>query len=122
MELTVQQLTPDFCVAPQLTPEAMASLAAAGFKSVINNRPDFEGGPDQPTSEQVRAAAEAAGLVYRHLPVQGGYQSPEEIAARPARRSAQAGPGLLPLRRALHASVRRRDAALTGSGLSRRPC
>ncbi|WP_416762401.1 TIGR01244 family sulfur transferase [Roseateles sp. So40a] len=81
MELTVQQLTPDFCVAPQLTPDTMAALAGAGFKSVINNRPDFEGGPDQPTSEQVRAAAEAAGLVYHHLPVQGGYQSPEEIAA-----------------------------------------
>ncbi|MBO9686167.1 TIGR01244 family sulfur transferase [Roseateles chitosanitabidus] len=81
MELTVSQLTPEFCVAPQLTPDTMASLAAAGFKTVINNRPDFEGGPDQPTSEQVRAAAEAAGLVYRHLPVQGGYQSPEEIAA-----------------------------------------
>ncbi|OWQ91834.1 TIGR01244 family protein [Roseateles aquatilis] len=81
MELTVNQLTPDFCVAPQLTPDTMAALAAAGFKTVINNRPDFEGGPDQPTSEQVRQAAEAAGLVYRHLPVQGNYQSPEEIAA-----------------------------------------
>ncbi|SEL20258.1 TIGR01244 family protein [Roseateles sp. YR242] len=81
MELTVQQLTPDFCVAPQLTPEVMAALAGAGFKSVINNRPDFEGGPDQPTSATMQAAAEAAGLAYRHLPVQGGYQSPEEIQA-----------------------------------------
>lgn len=81
MELTVNQLTPDFCVAPQLTPDAMAALAAAGFKSVVNNRPDFEGGPDQPTSAQVQAAAEAAGLTYRHLPVKGNYQSPEEIAA-----------------------------------------
>lgn len=81
MSLTVQQLTPDFCVAPQLTPDAMAALAEAGFKSVINNRPDFEGGPDQPTSAQMQAAAEAAGLEYRHLPVQGGYQSPQEIEA-----------------------------------------
>ncbi|UXH76343.1 TIGR01244 family sulfur transferase [Roseateles amylovorans] len=81
MELTVQQLTPDFCVAPQLAPEVMTALAGAGFKSVINNRPDFEGGPDQPTSAQMQQAAEAAGLAYRHLPVQGGYQSPEEIAA-----------------------------------------
>lgn len=52
-----------------------------GFKSVINNRPDFEHGPDQPTSAAIQAAAEAAGLQYRHLPVAGGYQSPEEIAA-----------------------------------------
>ena len=59
----------------------MAELARLGFKSVVNNRPDFEHGPDQPTSAQVEAAALAAGLAYRHLPVNGGYQSPEEVAA-----------------------------------------
>ncbi|MDM4765351.1 TIGR01244 family sulfur transferase [Pelomonas sp. SE-A7] len=80
-ELPLQQLAPDFCTAPQLTPEAMAAIAAAGFKSVINNRPDFEGGPDQPTSEAMASAARAVGLEYRHLPVSGGYQSPDEIAA-----------------------------------------
>lgn len=81
MSLPLQALTPDVCVAPQLTPEAMAEAAAAGFRSVVNNRPDFEHGPDQPTSAAIQAAAEAAGLEYRHLPVAGGYQSPEEIAA-----------------------------------------
>ena len=79
--MSVQTLTPDFSVAPQLAPEAMAQAAALGFKSIINNRPDFEGGPDQPTSDTMAQAAQAAGLQYRHLPVQGGYQSPEEIAA-----------------------------------------
>ena len=59
----------------------MAEAAAAGIRSVINNRPDFEGGPDQPTSAVMEAAALAAGLEYRFLPVNGGYQSPEEIAA-----------------------------------------
>ena len=77
----VQAITPDFSVSPQLEASAMAQAAAAGFKSVINNRPDFEGGPDQPTSAAVEAAAIAAGLEYRHLPVNGAYQSPEEIAA-----------------------------------------
>lgn len=81
MNLPLQQLAPGFYTAPQLAPEAMADAAAAGFKSVINNRPDFEGGPDQPTSAAMQAAAVAAGLEYRHLPVAGGYQSPEEIAA-----------------------------------------
>ncbi|HEY1128839.1 MAG TPA: TIGR01244 family sulfur transferase [Roseateles sp.] len=81
MSLPLQALTPDVCVAPQLTPEAMAEAAALGFKSVINNRPDFEHGPDQPTSAAIEAAAKDAGLEYRHLPVAGGYQSPEEIAA-----------------------------------------
>lgn len=74
-------VAPDFCVAPQLTPEAMAEAARLGFKSVINNRPDYEEGPDQPTHAAIEAAARAAGLTYAFLPVDGGYQSPEEIAA-----------------------------------------
>lgn len=78
--LPIQPVSQDVCVAPQLTPEAMAAVAAAGFKSVMNNRPDFEGGADQPTSSAIEQAAQAAGLLYAYLPVQGGYQSPEEVA------------------------------------------
>ncbi len=74
-------IAPDVCVAPQLGPEAMAEAARAGFRSIVNNRPDYEGGPDQPTNASIEAAALAAGLEYRFLPVQSGYQSPEEIAA-----------------------------------------
>jgi uncharacterized protein (TIGR01244 family) len=76
----IQQLSADVCVAPQLEPSAMAWAAQAGFKSVINNRPDFEGGPDQPTSATMEAAATAAGLRYAHLPVSPALQTPEEIA------------------------------------------
>ena len=71
----------DVCVAPQLTPAAMAEAAALGFRSVVNNRPDFEHGPDQPTNASIEAAARAAGLEYRFLPVDGRWQSPEQIAA-----------------------------------------
>lgn len=78
--LPLRAVAPDVCVAPQLTPEAMAEAARAGFKSVVNNRPDHEHGPDQPTSAEIEAAARAAGLEYRHLPVDGAYQSPEQIA------------------------------------------
>jgi uncharacterized protein (TIGR01244 family) len=78
--LPIQRIAADVCVSPQLTPAAMADVAAAGFRSVINNRPDFEHGPGQPTSAAVETAALAAGLQYAHLPVAGGYQSPEEIA------------------------------------------
>lgn len=78
--LPLQAITPDFSVAPQLEPAAMAAVAAAGFRSVINNRPDFEGGPTQPLASEVGTAAQAVGLEYVHLPVAGGYQSPEEIA------------------------------------------
>jgi len=79
--LPLRAVAPDVCVAPQLTPEAMAEAARAGFRSVINNRPDFEFGADQPTHASIEAAARAAGLEYRFLPVAGGYQSPDEVAA-----------------------------------------
>jgi uncharacterized protein (TIGR01244 family) len=79
--LPFRPVAPDVCVAPQLQPEAMAEAARAGFRSVVNNRPDFEEGPGQPTNARIEAAARAAGLEYRYLPVDSGYQSPEEIAA-----------------------------------------
>jgi uncharacterized protein (TIGR01244 family) len=80
-QLPVRPVAPDVFVAPQLTPAAMDAAARAGFKSVINNRPDFESEPDQPTNAAIEAAARAAGLEYRFLPVNGMYQSPEQIAA-----------------------------------------
>ena len=76
----VQHLSAGICVAGQLDPAAMAWAAQAGFKSVVNNRPDFEGGPDQPTSATLQAAAEAAGLRYVHLPVSPSVHTPQEIA------------------------------------------
>ena len=78
--IAVQPLSPDLSVAPQLGPEAMAPVAQAGFRSVINNRPDFEGGPNQPTNASIEAAAKAAGLAYAFLPVASNDQSPEEVA------------------------------------------
>ena len=75
-----QQLSADLCVAGQLDLSAMAWAAQAGFKSVINNRPDFEGGPDQPTSAAMRSAAHAAGLRYAYLPVAPSMQTSQEIA------------------------------------------
>ena len=56
-------------VTPQLRPQDMALVAAAGFRSIVNNRPDGEGGADQPPHHELAAAAAAAGLAYRHLPV-----------------------------------------------------
>jgi TIGR01244 family protein len=80
MPLNAQRLTADVAVAGQLEPAAMAEAAAAGFRSVVNNRPDFEGGPAQPTSADLEAAARAAGLDYAFLPVSPSVQSPEDVA------------------------------------------
>ena len=61
-------LDPDTFVAGQIRPEEMAEIAAAGVTLVVNNRPDHEE-PGQPESADIEAAAKAAGLAYRDLPV-----------------------------------------------------
>lgn len=63
-------VTPDFAVAPQLDLEDFARAAAAGFKIVVNNRPDREQ-PNQMTGAEAEAAAKAAGLRYVALPFTG---------------------------------------------------
>lgn len=79
--LPAHRLTDDFAVAPQLTPAAMAEAARAGYRSVVNNRPDFEAGPSQPTNADIEAAARAAGLEYAYLPVASGFQTVEQAHA-----------------------------------------
>lgn len=79
--IQLQPVAPDVYVGPQMSPEAMAEVARLGFRSVVNNRPDFEHGPDQPSNASIEAAATAAGMEYRFLPVNGMFQTPAEIAA-----------------------------------------
>ncbi len=59
--MQIVSLTDSVGVAGQVQPDDMAAIAQAGYKVVINNRPDGEA-PDQPSSEELAAAAAAAGL------------------------------------------------------------
>lgn len=79
MSAAIRQLSPTFAVAPQLTPEDMAEVAAAGYKSVIINRPDYEGGADQPTAADVTRAAEALGLKVEYQPVVSGAMTMDDV-------------------------------------------
>lgn len=79
MPLPIHPLTDNFAVAPQLGPEDMQAVADAGYKSVIINRPDGEGGAEQPTSEDVMAAARAAGLVIEYQPVVSGGMTEDDV-------------------------------------------
>ena len=79
MSTPINALSADFAVAPQLGPDDMAAVAAAGFKSVIINRPDYEAGPSQPTAQQVLAAAREAGLRCEDPPVVSGAMTPEDV-------------------------------------------
>ena len=61
-------------VSGQVFPTDMATAAAAGVKTIINNRPDGEE-PGQPPGAAIEAAAAAAGLAYCHIPVAGGFSA-----------------------------------------------
>lgn len=80
MSVSIKSLTDSFAVAPQLSPEDMRAVADAGFKSVIINRPDHEGGSQQPTSHDVMVAARAAGLAVEYQPVVSGAMTPQDVA------------------------------------------
>jgi uncharacterized protein (TIGR01244 family) len=61
----------DFATAGQIVPEQMAEIARLGFRAVIDNRPDGEGGPSQPSADELKIAAEEAGLGFVYQPVVG---------------------------------------------------
>lgn len=69
MSLEITKHTPDFATVAQISPDHVSEIAALGFKSVIDNRPDFEGGPDQPVHDDLRKIAESHGMVFAYLPV-----------------------------------------------------
>jgi sulfide:quinone oxidoreductase len=78
--MEVHQVDADFAVAPQMRPEELAGLAAAGFAAVICTRPDGEE-PGQPPIDAMRDAAQAAGIAFHHVPVAGGDFPPAAVAA-----------------------------------------
>ncbi|QWE05286.1 TIGR01244 family sulfur transferase [Polynucleobacter sp. JS-JIR-II-50] len=69
MSLPISCHSDQFGTIGQIDASHLAEIAAQGYKSVINNRPDGEGGPDQPTNASIQAEAEKLGLNYAYLPV-----------------------------------------------------
>ena len=86
--MDIRRVTPDLAVSPQISPEEVAAVKAAGFASIVCNRPDGESF-DQPAFAEVEAAAEAAGLATLFLPVAGGGMTQGHVDAM-----AQAWPDL----------------------------
>jgi uncharacterized protein (TIGR01244 family) len=74
----IHPLADQLSVAAQIDAADIATLAAQGFRSVINNRPDGEV-EGQPTSAALEAAARQAGLAYRHVPVVSGQLSDAQV-------------------------------------------
>lgn len=79
MPIQITQHNANFSTAGQIEAADLPAIAAAGFTTVINNRPDGEGGPSQPLSADLAKAAQENGLAYVHIPVVSGQVTPAQV-------------------------------------------
>jgi len=79
--MQIRELQPGYAVSPQIEASDMAALAAAGFSTVINNRPDAEN-PVERRSAAMRAAATAAGLTFVDNPINPGQLTMQNITTQ----------------------------------------
>ena len=91
--LELKRINDDVSVAPQISPDDMPAIKAAGFATVINNRPDGEAF-DQPSHAVMKAAAEAAGLTYHFIPLGRDGVSPHLVDEERAALEGSDGPVL----------------------------
>ena len=84
----IRQLDDKMMVSGQVAPHEVAGLAEQGITVLVNNRPDGEE-PGQPLAGDIEAAAAAAGITYRHVPIMRGLGPVESM--QEAMREAEGG-------------------------------
>jgi len=89
--MDIRAITPTYAVSPQIEPGDLAAIKAAGYTTVIDNRPDGEIPPHLHTGE-MRRAAEALGLTFVANPVIGGALTMDNVTAQAAAIAAAPGP------------------------------
>ncbi|MBI4045297.1 MAG: TIGR01244 family phosphatase [Devosia nanyangense] len=89
--LELKRINDTITVSGQILPEDVSALKAAGFTTIINNRPDGES-PDQPASVQIEAAAKAAGLNYIAIPLGRDGVTPDMVEKTRAALEGSDGP------------------------------
>lgn len=90
-KMEIRPLTPTYAVSPQIDPADLAAVKAAGYTTVIDNRPDGEIPPHLHTGV-MQAAAEALGLTFVANPVIGGALTMENVRTQAAAMQAATGP------------------------------
>ena len=76
--MEIKRIDDHVSVSGQISPDDIQALKAAGFSTIVNNRPDGEA-PDQPTGAEIEAAAKAAGLTYVAIPLGREGVSPDMV-------------------------------------------
>jgi uncharacterized protein (TIGR01244 family) len=75
--MDIRQVEDGFGVSGQIAPADVASIKAAGYRSIICNRPDSEDGAVP--HEEIEAAAREAGLTFRYIPAISGQLTPANV-------------------------------------------
>ena len=78
--MDIKKLTTGLSVSPQIVASDLQSLKDAGFRAIICNRPDGEGA-DQPTYDEIAAAAKKVGLETTYIPIVAGKVTDEDADA-----------------------------------------
>ena len=78
--MDLKKITEKTTVSAQITPADLDAIKAAGIRAIICNRPDGEGA-DQPSFDEIAAAAEKVGIEARYVPVQSGMVRDEDVDA-----------------------------------------
>ena len=78
--MDARRVTEELSVSPQISAADVPAIAAAGYRSIICNRPDGEG-PGQPPFEEIEAAAKASGVEIRYQPVISGQMQSADVEA-----------------------------------------
>ena len=77
-KMEIRPLTPTYAVSPQIDPADLAAVKAAGYTTVIDNRPDGEI-PSHLQTAVMKAAAEELGLAFVANPVIPGGLTMENV-------------------------------------------
>ena len=91
--MDIRPLSDRYAVSPQIAPEDVPAIAAAGYTTVICNRPDGEN-PADLSAEALQAAVEAAGLRFVLNPFNAMTLSLDHVAAQKAAMAEAPGPVL----------------------------
>ena len=91
--MDIRPLTPTNAVSPQIELSDLPAIKAAGYTTIIDNRPDGEI-PPQLHTVSMKSAAEALGLTFVANPVIGGALTMDNVTAQGAAIAAAQGPVL----------------------------
>ena len=89
--LDIRAITPGYAVSPQIALEDLPAIKAAGYTTIINNRPDGEI-PPHLHHIHIQAAATALGLTYVQNTVIGGAMTEANVVEQGRAIAAASGP------------------------------